>query len=120
MFYTPLLRNHICSYNGNTKLSHGFARLYGMQVIITTYELILKDAAILNQIKWNYMMVDEAHRLKNHESALYQEMTQFHFKNRLLITGECCFAAYVHIASPTSSQDFEVIFYSLQYSFLKV
>ena len=58
-----------------------------MQVIITTYELILKDAAILNQIKWNYMMVDEAHRLKNHESALYQEMTQFHFKNRLLITG---------------------------------
>ena len=59
-----------------------------MQVIITTYELILKDAAILNQIKWNYMMVDEAHRLKNHESALYQEMTQFHFKNRLLITGD--------------------------------
>ena len=58
------------------------------QVIITTYELVLKDASILNQIKWNYMMVDEAHRLKNHESALYQEMTQFHFKNRLLITGQ--------------------------------
>ena len=34
------------------------------------------------------MMVDEAHRLKNHESALYQEMTQFSFKNRLLITGQ--------------------------------
>ena len=58
-----------------------------MQVIITTYELVLKDASILNHIKWNYMMVDEAHRLKNHESALYQEMTQFSFKNRLLITG---------------------------------
>jgi len=62
--------------------------LSGMQVIITTYELVLKDASILNQIKWNYMMVDEAHRLKNHESALYQEMTQFSFKNRLLITGQ--------------------------------
>ncbi len=56
-------------------------------MLITTYELVLKDASILNQIKWNYMMVDEAHRLKNHESALYQEMTQFSFKNRLLITG---------------------------------
>lgn len=58
------------------------------QVLITTYELVLKDASILNHIKWNYMMVDEAHRLKNHESALYQEMTQFSFKNRLLITGQ--------------------------------
>lgn len=59
-----------------------------LQVLITTYELVLKDASILNHIKWNYMMVDEAHRLKNHESALYQEMTQFSFKNRLLITGQ--------------------------------
>ncbi|KAL0021888.1 hypothetical protein WJX77_011593 [Trebouxia sp. C0004] len=65
----------------------GAARPYRFEVIITTYELVLKDASILNQIKWNYMMVDEAHRLKNHESALYQEMTQFSFKNRLLITG---------------------------------
>ena len=59
-----------------------------LQALITTYELVLKDASILNHIKWNYMMVDEAHRLKNHESALYQEMTQFSFKNRLLITGQ--------------------------------
>ncbi|KAL3153482.1 hypothetical protein ABBQ38_011813 [Trebouxia sp. C0009 RCD-2024] len=65
----------------------GAARPYRFEVLITTYELVLKDASILNHIKWNYMMVDEAHRLKNHESALYQEMTQFSFKNRLLITG---------------------------------
>ena len=59
-----------------------------MQALRSKYELVLKDASILNHIKWNYMMVDEAHRLKNHESALYQEMTQFSFKNRLLITGQ--------------------------------
>lgn len=64
------------------------AVLLCVQALITTYELVLKDASILNHIKWNYMMVDEAHRLKNHESALYQEMTQFSFKNRLLITGQ--------------------------------
>jgi chromodomain-helicase-DNA-binding protein 1 len=31
--------------------------------------------------------MDEAHRLKNHESALYQELMTWHFKNTLLVTG---------------------------------
>ncbi|PNH05864.1 Chromodomain-helicase-DNA-binding protein 1, partial [Tetrabaena socialis] len=41
----------------------------------------------LSRIKWAYLMVDEAHRLKNAESALYQELAEWHFKNKLLITG---------------------------------
>lgn len=58
-----------------------------LQVIITTYELILKDANVLSKIKWAYLLVDEAHRLKNAESALYQELIQWSFKNKLLVTG---------------------------------
>lgn len=42
------------------------------EAIITTYELVLKDADILGAIPWNYLIVDEAHRLKNNDSALYQ------------------------------------------------
>jgi chromodomain-helicase-DNA-binding protein 1 len=32
-------------------------------------------------------MVDEAHRLKNAESALYVELSGWSFKNKLLVTG---------------------------------
>ena len=34
--------------------------------------LMLQDAPILSRVRWAYLMVDEAHRLKNNESALYQ------------------------------------------------
>ncbi len=47
-------------------------RPYKFEAIITTYELVLKDAEILGQVNWNFLIVDEAHRLKNNDSALYQ------------------------------------------------
>lgn len=48
---------------------------------------VLQDAALLRQIHWQYLLVDEAHRLKNSDSALYQELSTWSFKNKLLVTG---------------------------------
>jgi len=56
-------------------------------VLLTTYEYILADAAFLSQIKWQFMAVDEAHRLKNKESQLYARLMDFGAPSRLLITG---------------------------------
>jgi chromodomain-helicase-DNA-binding protein 1 len=43
--------------------------------LLTTYEVVLKDKAGLSKIKWNYLMVDEAHRLKNSEAQLYTTLS---------------------------------------------
>ncbi|KAL1152771.1 hypothetical protein V6Z11_A09G132200, partial [Gossypium hirsutum] len=55
--------------------------------LLTTFEVVLKDKAVLSKIKWNYLMVDEAHRLKNSEAQLYTTLSEFSTKNKLLITG---------------------------------
>jgi chromodomain-helicase-DNA-binding protein 1 len=56
-------------------------------VLLTSYEYILADASFLAQIKWQFMAVDEAHRLKNRESQLYVKLLDFKAPSRLLITG---------------------------------
>ncbi|ORY08127.1 hypothetical protein K493DRAFT_250596 [Basidiobolus meristosporus CBS 931.73] len=58
-----------------------------MNVCLTTFELVLKDRAELGAIKWQYLAVDEAHRLKNNDSQLHETLKDFHTVNRLLVTG---------------------------------
>ncbi|TKS74852.1 Chromodomain-helicase-DNA-binding protein 1-like [Collichthys lucidus] len=56
-------------------------------VLLTTYELCLKDASFLRRWKWTVLVVDEAHRLKNQNSLLHKTLTQFSVGFRVLLTG---------------------------------
>ncbi|KAL1355473.1 hypothetical protein HN51_007516 [Arachis hypogaea] len=57
-------------------------------VLLTHYDLIMRDKAFLKKIHWNYLIVDEGHRLKNHECALARTLDSgYHIQRRLLLTG---------------------------------
>ncbi|KAL7592715.1 hypothetical protein Lser_V15G33809 [Lactuca serriola] len=57
-------------------------------VLITHYDLIMRDKAFLKKIPWFYMVVDEGHRLKNAESVLAKTLVSgYQIRRRLLLTG---------------------------------
>ncbi|ESP00822.1 hypothetical protein LOTGIDRAFT_238503 [Lottia gigantea] len=60
---------------------------YPFDVLITTYEICLKDHSFLQSVPWNILVVDEAHRLKNHESLLYRTLEQWDIGQSFLLTG---------------------------------
>ena len=71
----------------NELLVNGNIHKAKFHVLLTTYEYILADSSFLSQIKWQFMAIDEAHRLKNRESQLYAKLLDFKAPSRLLITG---------------------------------
>lgn len=56
-------------------------------VLITSFEMVIREKSQLKKFRWQYIVVDEAHRIKNEDSSLSQIIRLFYSKNRLLITG---------------------------------
>ncbi|KAL9338729.1 hypothetical protein Peur_067744 [Populus x canadensis] len=56
-------------------------------VLLTSYEMINLDTTSLKPIKWECMIVDEGHRLKNKDSKLFLSMKQYYSNHRVLLTG---------------------------------
>jgi chromodomain-helicase-DNA-binding protein 1 len=71
----------------NTEFYVAGTKRLKFNVVITTYEIVLKDKDVMGSIRWQYLAVDEAHRLKNADSQLYEALSSFQTTNRLLITG---------------------------------
>ncbi|KAF9127775.1 hypothetical protein BGW39_005635 [Mortierella sp. 14UC] len=56
-------------------------------VVVTSYEIIIRDRKYLSKYQWKYIIVDEGHRLKNMDCKLIRELKTYHSANRLLLTG---------------------------------
>jgi chromodomain-helicase-DNA-binding protein 4/chromodomain-helicase-DNA-binding protein 5 len=62
-------------------------RPYKFNVVLTTYEMVLVDAAYLRSVSWEVLIVDEGHRLKNSSSKLFSLLNSLSFQHRVLLTG---------------------------------
>ncbi|OLL25321.1 Lymphoid-specific helicase [Neolecta irregularis DAH-3] len=56
-------------------------------VVVTSYEMIMRDRPMLNKLKWKYIVIDEGHRIKNLDCKLVRELSTYQSANRLLLTG---------------------------------
>mmetsp|Transcript_6329 Transcript_6329/g.15442 ORF Transcript_6329/g.15442 Transcript_6329/m.15442 type:complete len:741 (+) Transcript_6329:87-2309(+) len=56
-------------------------------VIITSYEIVLRDFKRLSRFKWKFLVVDEGHRLKNLNCKLIHTLKALNAGNRLLLSG---------------------------------
>jgi len=56
-------------------------------VCVTTYEVANLEKSILAKIAWRYLIIDEAHRLKNEASQFSTTVRMLNTHHRLLLTG---------------------------------
>ncbi|KAK6980918.1 SNF2 family N-terminal domain-containing protein [Favolaschia claudopus] len=56
-------------------------------VVITTYDLVIRDRGVIGGVPWGYIVVDEGHRLKNMHCALMREIKKYSSAGRMVLTG---------------------------------
>uniref|UniRef100_A0A0D9Y8J9 Chromatin-remodeling complex ATPase n=1 Tax=Oryza glumipatula TaxID=40148 RepID=A0A0D9Y8J9_9ORYZ len=56
-------------------------------VCVTSFEMAIKEKTTLKRFSWRYIIIDEAHRIKNENSLLSKTMRIYNTNYRLLITG---------------------------------
>lgn len=56
-------------------------------VLVTSYQLVVADAAYFQKMKWQYMILDEAQAIKSSQSSRWKSLLSFLCRNRLLLTG---------------------------------
>ncbi|XP_078586774.1 lymphocyte-specific helicase-like [Branchiostoma floridae x Branchiostoma japonicum] len=74
-----------------TKLRRKMFRVHGElgvhPIVITSYEITMRDSRFLAVHHWKYIIVDEGHRIKNLNCRLIREIKRIPTANKILLTG---------------------------------
>jgi len=82
--FTPRLK--VLVLHGPDRFGH-FDRLGGYDLVLTTYPLLPRDAEVLQEQSWHYLILDEAQQIKNPKSQAAQLVRQLEANHRLCLTG---------------------------------
>ena len=81
----------ILTYYGDAKQRElkrkGWNKQDTWHVCITSYQLVIHDQQVFRRKRWEYMILDEAHNIKNFRSQRWQTLLNFNANHRLLLTG---------------------------------
>eukprot|EP01135_Chromosphaera_perkinsii_P002134 Nk52_evm68s217 gene=Nk52_evmTU68s217 len=81
-------REKIRKYEFEFKATYPKKAIYQkFNVLLTTYEVFLQDQAYLSSMKYNAVVADEGHRLKNHKSKLFQSLDCVQRDMTVMMTG---------------------------------
>lgn len=56
-------------------------------VCITTYEMCKLEIHSFRKLRWNYVVLDEGHKIKNEKTKVNQALHSIKTDHRLLLTG---------------------------------
>ncbi|KAJ1886103.1 putative ATPase, partial [Kickxella alabastrina] len=56
-------------------------------IVVTTYEISMRDKQALQKFAWKFIIIDEGHRIKNMNCKLIRDLKSYQSTNRLLLTG---------------------------------
>jgi superfamily II DNA or RNA helicase len=60
---------------------------YKFDVLLTTYEVVVRDLSVISPINWKVLVLDEGHRLKNPASRAFEKLISIKREFCLLLTG---------------------------------
>ncbi|KAF0990616.1 hypothetical protein HZS_5752, partial [Henneguya salminicola] len=91
------------------KIPRSARKNFKFHVLLVSYEVAHIEFSTLKSIKWSVLVLDEAHRIKNKQSKLHQNLADYRFKFKLLLTGtplQNNLEELFHLLNFLSSKDF--------------
>ena len=69
------------------KMKIGTEKQVSFPIVVTSFEICMIDRPHLDKYGWQYIILDEGHRIKNHNCRLVKELKSLSSVSRLLLTG---------------------------------
>jgi helicase SWR1 len=59
----------------------------GYNVVVTSYNIAMQDISSLRNVQWHYLILDEAHNIRNYNSQRWKVLIRLRSRARILLTG---------------------------------